>query len=108
MAEESRVSRHGDVTWLPIADIINLVSISASAFGVFVLPVAGYRFLMTAPRWFGFSVLLFTGHMVTLAAHYELFDIRHARSMKYFPRQERISTMLVGAAAVAYLIVVLT
>ncbi|MGH7783429.1 MAG: hypothetical protein ACREO5_06280 [Candidatus Binatia bacterium] len=106
MSEESRVSHAGDVTWLPVADMVNLSSIGASVFGVYVAPSAGYRLLMPAVNWFGLSLLLFLGHLVCVAAHYELFDIKHPRTMRYFPLQERIAVASVVIAAVAYVVVV--
>ena len=106
MAEESRVSRSGDVTWLPVADVVNLLSITTNALGVFVLPVSGYRLLLPAPKWFGLAILLFIGHFFALAGHYELFDIRHPRSMRFFPVQERVAILSIAAASLLYLLVV--
>jgi hypothetical protein len=107
MAEESRVSRTGDVTWLPVADMLNLASIAVSIVGVYVLPTTGYRVLIATDSWFALSLLLFLGHLISVAAHYELFDIRHPRSMRYFPRQERIAVAATLVSALVYLTLLL-
>jgi hypothetical protein len=106
MGEESRVSHSGDITWLPVADAINVLSIGMSILGVFVFPVSGYRVLLRPQHWFGLSLLLLLGHMVALPAHYELFDMKRPRSMRYFPRQERIAVAGLVAAAALYLFAV--
>jgi hypothetical protein len=108
MAEESRVSRSGDITWLPVADAINLISIGLSILGVFVLPISGYRVLLRAHQWFGLSLLLLFGHMVTLATHYELFNVTTARSMQYFPRQERVAVVGVATVVALYILAIRT
>src|ERR1051325_179118 len=106
LAEESRVSRKGDITWVPVADALNLVAIAVLAFGVFVLPVAGLLPLRESRIAVALSILLFVGHLVSVAAHYELFNPRTARSMKYFPRQERVAVTIVCAVVVIFLIAV--
>jgi hypothetical protein len=107
-----RVSREVDVgksdlTWLPIADMLNLASMLVLAVGVFVLPilnVANPKFMKLA---FGLALLLFIGYPFALAGHYEMYNRKTKRSMKYFPLQEKVVATSVLLAIVAYLIVAL-
>jgi hypothetical protein len=107
-----RISREvevgkSDLTWLPIADILNLASMLVVAVGVFVLPilnVANLRFMGLA---LGLALLLFIGYPFALAGHYDMYNRKSVRSMKYFPFQEKVVAACILLAIVAYLIVAL-
>lgn len=107
-----RISREVDVgksdlTWLPIADMLNLASMLVVAVGVFVLPilnVANLRFMKLA---LGLALLLFIGYPFALAGHYDMYNGKTVRSMKYFPFQEKVVAACILLAIVAYLIVAL-
>ena len=107
-----RISREVDVgksdlTWLPIADMLNLASMLVVAVGVFVLPilnVANLRFMKFA---FGLALLLFIGYPFALAGHYDMYNRKTKRSLRYFPFQEKVVAACVFLAIIAYLIVAL-
>jgi hypothetical protein len=107
-----RISREVDVgdsdlTWLPIADMLNLASMLVVAVGVLVLPilnVANLKFMRLA---FGLALLLFIGYPFALAGHYDMYNRKTGRSMRYFPFQEKMVAACVLVSIVAYLIVAL-
>jgi hypothetical protein len=102
---EISVGASGDLTWLPIADCINLLSLSITLIGVFVLPALDAIGRQTVEKLFGLAVILLVGYAFALAGHYEMFNPRTGRSMKYFPYQERVVVALIGAAAAVYVVV---
>lgn len=105
-----RISREVDVgktdlTWLPPADMLNLASMLIVAIGVFVLPilnVANLKFMRLA---FGLALLLFIGYPFALAGHYDMYNRKTGRSMRFFPFQEKVVAACILLAIVAYLIV---
>ncbi|PWI19326.1 hypothetical protein DI272_38090 [Streptomyces sp. Act143] len=99
---EIDVSGKGDITWLPPADILNLLSIAVTMLGVFIAPVLEIGSATVPIRAFGLSVLLLAGYPFALAGHYDMFNPRTRRSWTYCPRQERIALAIVGVSAVAY------
>lgn len=107
-----RISREvnigeSDPTWLPVADMLNLASMLVVVIGVFVLPilnVANLRFMKLA---FGLALLLFIGYPFALAGHYDMYNRKTTRSVKYFPFQEKVVAVCVLSAIVAYLVVAL-
>ncbi|MGW1716020.1 hypothetical protein [Streptomyces sp. NPDC002156] len=99
---EIDVSGKGDITWLPPADILNLLSIAVTMLGVFVAPVLGIGGTTVPVKAFGLSVLLLAGYPFALAGHYDLFNPRTYRSWTYCPRQERIVLSVVGVSAITY------
>lgn len=60
----------------------------------------------SASRLFGLSVLLLLGYAFALAGHYEMYRAG-ARTMCYFPTQERVVVALVAAAALIYIVAAL-
>jgi hypothetical protein len=101
---EIEVGGTGDFTWLPVADCINLLSLSLTLIGVFVLPVINVIGLGAASKIFGLAVLLLVGYAFALAGHYEMFNPTSGRSMEYFPLQERVVVALVGIATISYVV----
>jgi hypothetical protein len=99
---EVNVGQTGDLTWLPPADLVNLASALTTILGVFVLPIFFADAL--AKYAFALAVLLFAGHLFTLAAHYEMYNPNTARSFVYFPRQERIAVSIVVLLAALYVV----
>lgn len=104
ISREIQVASEDDLTWLPPADLLNVLSMTVTMIGVFVMPVLGLVGSRFAERAFGLSVLLLVGYAGALAGHYEMFNPRSVRSMRYFPLQEKVAVAGVGAAVVAYLI----
>jgi hypothetical protein len=107
-----RVSREvdagkSDLTWLPIADIFNLASMLVVVIGVFVLPILNVANLKFMKLAFGLALLLFIGYPFALAGHYDMYNKNTRRSMRYLPLQERVVTVLILLAVVAYLVVAL-
>ena len=105
-----RISREADVdeavpTWLPPADIVNLISMLVTAMGVFILPLLGLIPSELSQLAFGFAMLLFVSYPFALAGHYDMFH-KGPRSFEYFPRQEKIVIAIIAIAAVTYIILV--
>jgi len=92
----------GDITWLPPADVLNLIAMVVLVVGVFIAPLAGWSLVKSPHKAFGLAVILYVGHCSALAGHYDMFNPRTPRSMKYFPFQERVVVGIVAAVAVAY------
>ncbi len=95
---ESQLAEDGKPTWMPVADILNLIALAVSVLGVFVSPVLGVSTVQTAATVFGLVLILMLGHVVALAGHYELFKWG-PRSHTYLPDQEWyavVATMLVA------------
>jgi FtsH-binding integral membrane protein len=101
--QEAAVAKKGDITWLPPADYLNLLAMLVSLLGVFLLPAVGLADQKFAQMAFGMVALLFVGHSIALAAHYELFTRGAKRSYLYFPRQEKLACLGVFATTVVYI-----
>jgi hypothetical protein len=89
---EAEVGETGDLTWLPLADILNLASMTVLMAGVFVLPILGLVNFDFGIHSFGLALLLFAGHPFALAGHYDMYNRKTPRSYHYFPVQERVVT----------------
>ena len=74
-------------------------------FGVFVAPTTIWAGYVNPGKAFGLSAVLFVGHCICLAGHYEMFNPNTERSMVYFPVQERVSIMTVAIVALVYIVV---
>ncbi|MFJ8212113.1 hypothetical protein [Streptomyces sp. NPDC096033] len=105
---EIEMGGKGDLTWLPLADTLNLVSLAVTMLGVFLAPILGISGASAALKAFGLSVLLLAGYPFALASHYEMFNPRTRRTMTYCPRQERIVLSMVAVAVVAYVVLAST
>jgi hypothetical protein len=105
ISQESVVAKTGDLVWLPPADYLNLLAMGVMVVGVFVTPAVGAAGLVTVRKLFGLSTLLFLGHGLAVAGHYELYNPRTTRSFAWFPLQERVAVTLVLAGATVYLLV---
>ena len=101
----SRETKNRDVTWLPPADLMNLVAMAVMVLGVFLGPLLPGA--TAAPqKWFGLALILFVGHCFALAGHYDLYNRKTSRSMLYFPLQEQIAVAVTLVFCVAYLALV--
>lgn len=71
---EVQVGETGDLTWLPPADLLNLLSMTATVIGVFIIPIlfgAGTKFVQYS---LGLALLLFVGYPFALAGHYDMLQ----------------------------------
>jgi hypothetical protein len=100
---EIKVAESEHITWLPPADIVNVVSLGITLVGVFIVPILQLGSSVLPLKAFGLSVLLLAGYPWVLAGHYDLYRPGHP-SMLYFPAQEKIALCLLGVAAVVYII----
>ncbi|MFC1982822.1 hypothetical protein ACFLV5_03455 [Chloroflexota bacterium] len=104
-----RVSREvlmrskGAPTWLPRADIVNLISMTLIVIGVFILPILGVRDLNIMKAFFGLAILLFVGYPFALIGHYKLYKWR-IDDHSYCPQQEKIVIYIIGALTIIYII----
>ena len=98
---ELSIGKSGDMTWLPPADLLNLLSILISIVGVFALPTIGALGDGFARVSFGVALILFVGFVLSLPAHYELYTGGH-RTYRYFPLQEKVAVTLVLFCACLY------
>jgi len=103
---ESAASEKDEPTWLPVADIINLIAMCVSVSCVFLAPILGIWSTSAAIQSFGLVLILTVGHAVSLAAHYELFNVGK-RSNAYFPLQEKCAVGATAALSMCYLLLVL-
>jgi hypothetical protein len=101
---EIAVSNRDDFTWLPLADLLNLLSLLVIALGVFISPVLTIGGAVFAKKAFGLAVLLLVGYAFALAGHYDMYNPRTPRSWKYCPRQEQVVLGLVLLAAIIYIV----
>ncbi|MGW7821853.1 hypothetical protein ACWGLF_27885 [Streptomyces puniciscabiei] len=103
---EIAVSGMGDITWLPLADALNLVSLAVTLVGVFIPPILGIGSAAFATKAFGLSVLLLANYPFALAGHYEMYNPRSVRKMTYCPRQEKIVLSIAAMAVIVYVVLV--
>ncbi|MCZ7385475.1 MAG: hypothetical protein O8C63_12120 [Candidatus Methanoperedens sp.] len=104
VSREVEVGKKGDLTWLPPADILNLISMAVAMVGVFVLPILGLADLIFIRFSFGLAVLLFVGYPFALAGHYDMYNNKTERSMLYFPPQEKVVVTIMTILVIAYLL----
>jgi hypothetical protein len=105
ISEESKVAAKGDLVWLPPADYLNLAAMIVTVIGVFVAPAFDLLSSSALRVLFGLSALLFLGHALALAGHYELFTRGKKRTFVWWSRQEKIAMSVVAIVVLAYLIV---
>jgi hypothetical protein len=99
---EVKVGEEGDLTWLPPADFLNLVSMMIVVGGVFTLPILGLVDLIIARILFGLALILFVGYPFALAGHYDMYNNKTPRSYNYWPMQERVIFAIIFVIAIAY------
>jgi hypothetical protein len=97
-----------DLTWFPIADVINAVSMLVLFLGVFALPVAGVAGVAFARKALGVAIVLVAGYPFVLAGHYEMYNPNTGRSWQYFPPQERVAAAIVTVALLGYVVLLVT
>ena len=100
---ESAAAEKDEPTWLLVADIINILAMCISVSCVFLAPILGF-WSTGGARSFGLVLILTVGHAVSLAAHYELFNVGR-RSNAYFPLQEKFAVCATLTVALVYLLV---
>ncbi|MFQ5961472.1 MAG: hypothetical protein ACE5MG_08740 [Candidatus Methylomirabilales bacterium] len=104
VSREIAVSERGDITWLPPADLLNLLAMLVAFLGVFVPPIVGLRTPNVPQVALGLSIVLFASYPFALAGHYDLY-VKGPRSYKYATGQEVIAIAVALLAATAYLLV---
>lgn len=104
---EIDVGDKGDITWLPLADMLNMFSLAMTTIGVFLAPVAGLGSVDSVAKVFGLSVILLTGYPFALAGHYEMFS-SGTRTHTWLPFQEKVCIAATGVACALYVVVALT
>ena len=92
-------------TWLPPADIMNLLSMVVLVVGVFIHPALGYESPEFRNYAFGLAMVLFVGYPFALAGHYELYIPNIRDQSLYFPRQEKIVISIIALLAITYIII---
>jgi hypothetical protein len=90
VSREVEVGKKGYITWLPPADILNLLSMVVVVVGVFILPILDLADLNSIKLSFGLAVLLFISYPFALAGHYDMYNNKTPRTFLYFPTQEKI------------------
>jgi len=103
LSREISMAERGEVTWLPLAEVLNLAALVVAVLGVFLLPIAGYASLRVPRVFLGVSLILFAGHAFALAGHYELFTRERPRGPRsWLPRQELVIVGLTVIAVVTF------
>lgn len=104
LTEEAKVGDKLDIAWLTPADYLNLVGMLVFVGGVYLLPMMKLISTRSAAILCGLGTLLFVGYVVSLAAHYQLFNRTSLRKFVWFPMQERVAISLAIAVSAAYCI----
>jgi hypothetical protein len=102
---EIAVGEQKNITWLPLADILNLFSMLVLVVGIFLLPVLGFVDQQFMRYAFGLAVLLFIGYPFALAGHYDMYNNKTKRSYQYFPFQEKVVVAVIAVSVITYVIV---
>ena len=100
-------SSHKDdkyVTWLPPADILNLLSMVITMVGVFGLPILELANFKFVKLFFGLAVLLFVSYPFALAGHYDMYNNKTHRSELYFPPQEKVVFAIITILVITYVV----
>ena len=75
VSREVKVGESSDLTWLPPADILNLISMLIASIGVFALPILGLADSDIIKHSFGLAILIFVGYpLYALAGHYDMYN----------------------------------
>ena len=112
-AREVQMSDAGDITWLPWADRINLLSMVVIVVGVFALPVLGTVSDAFVKHAFALGALLFVGYPFALAGHYDMYKAKTKRSkdqagaLVFLPLQEKVVVCGVFFMALVYVVAAL-
>lgn len=106
ISREVEVGKKGDITWLPPADILNLLSMVVTMVGVFILPILDLADLNFMKLSFGLAVLLLVSYPFALAGHYDMYNSKTPRSFLYFPQQEKVVVAIATILVIAYLVIV--
>lgn len=104
VSREIEVGQVGDLTWLPPADMVNLLSMVVLLVGVFTLPILDLVDMNFVKHSFGLAVILFIGYPFTLAGHYDMYNNKTPRSYDYFPFQEKVVVVILKICVVVYLV----
>jgi positive regulator of sigma E activity len=104
VTREVTVGEQNDRTWLPAADIVNLISMVILVVGTLILPTLGLTDSKFMIHSFGLAVLLFVGYPFALAGHYEMYNNKTLRSYQYFPLEEKVVVTTISILAIAYVI----
>ena len=103
VSREVQAGEKDDLTWLPPADLLNLLSMTVIVIGVFVGPIlfcADMKFVQSS---FGLALLLFVGYPFALTGHYDMFNNKTKRSYCYFTFQEKVVVIIVAILVIGYL-----
>jgi hypothetical protein len=96
ITREIKMSDERESVWLPLADLLNLLSLGLTLIGVFAATALGLVGMGFTRLIFGWSVVLLACWPMAVAGHYELFNRRpRQRPAPYATRQE---VLAVGAA----------
>lgn len=104
ISREIQMRKRGERTWLPPADIVNLVSMSLIIVGVFILPIFGFKYLNIVKYIFALAVFLIVGHAFALAGHYQLFNKRKKKKQPYCSSQERNVLFILAILTAIYIV----
>ena len=104
ISREVEVAKERDITWLPPADILNLLSMVVAMVGVFVLPILDIADLNFIKLSLGLAVLLFVSYPFALAGHYDMYNNETNRSFLYFTSQEKVVVVITTILVIVYLV----
>lgn len=102
-SREVQVGETDDITWLPPADMLNLLSMVVTVIGVFSVPIIFGTTMSFVQSAFGLALLLFVGYPFALAGHYDMYNNKTKRSYRYFPLQEKVVVLIVTIIILGYL-----
>jgi hypothetical protein len=103
ISQETKTAEKGDIVWLSPADYLNLLAMIITVVGIFIAPILGLIDIQVVQILLGLVALLYLGHALALAGHYELYSRGQRRSFSWFPRQEKIVVSIVFVIIVLYI-----
>ncbi len=97
----------GRATWIPIPDVLNIISLFATVICLIVLPIATDTYLWLSRMVLGAGYVFIAFHPITMAAHYRLWSrdgrskyVTDGKDYPYATREELVTSSLSVALAI--------
>lgn len=98
---EINLGDSGRVTWIPIPDVLNIMSLLATVICLIVVPIATDSYFWLSRMVLGAGYVLIAFHPFTMAAHYRLWSrdgrnkyVTDGKDYPYATGEELVSTSL--------------
>ncbi len=104
---EINLGDDGGATWIPIPDVLNIMSLLATVICLIVVPIATDSYLWLSRIILGAGYVLIAFHPLTVAAHYRLWSrksknkyVTEGKDYPYATSEEFVSSSLSVVLAV--------